>query len=177
MHMDAFDYFELMPIAGGHCLLGSTAAELEAARNEWGDRLVNPIYTREVFATWLSKEFPAHPVTVARFALARFPVTNGQYRDFVFATDHPPCGSLLEECPDDHPAWGMGSEDIAAFIAWASNESSASLRLPTEEEWEYAARGPSRREYPFGDKFDSRLCNTKEAGIGATTSVRKYATY
>jgi formylglycine-generating enzyme required for sulfatase activity len=175
--MDAFEYFELTPIDAGQCLLGSTAAEVEAARNEWGDRLVSPVYTREAFASWLSKECPAHAVTVARFALARFPVTNGQYREFVLATDHLPCGSLLENCPDDHPAWGMDAQDIQAFIAWASSESGASLRLPTEQEWEYAARGPSRREYPFGDKFDSRLCNTKEAGIGATTSVRKYAAY
>jgi len=104
-------------------------------------------------------------------------VTNGQYRDFVLATGHPSCGSLLARSPDDHPAWGMGAEDIRAFVAWASDESGAALRLPTEEEWEYAARGPSRREYPFGDTFDARLCNTKEGGVGTTTSVRKYAAY
>jgi formylglycine-generating enzyme required for sulfatase activity len=46
--------------------------------------------------------------------------------------------------------------------------------LPTEAEWECAARGPSRSEYPFGDEFDPGKCNTIEAAIGGTTPVDRY---
>jgi formylglycine-generating enzyme required for sulfatase activity len=47
-------------------------------------------------------------------------------------------------------------------------------RLPTESEWEYAARGVHGPEYPFGDEFDPSRCNTVESGIGHTTPVDRY---
>jgi formylglycine-generating enzyme required for sulfatase activity len=173
--LDARDWFQLLPIPGGELRMGSSADELGRALDYWGARLINPRYTRDVFADWLAKEYPDHVVSIDKFSIARFPVTNSQYRAFVSATGHRPARSHLQ--PEDHPVWGIQRADIDAFLAWARQESGLPLRLPTEAEWEHAARGPSRREYPFGDAFDPRLCNTKEAGIGTTTPVGKYAAH
>jgi formylglycine-generating enzyme required for sulfatase activity len=173
--LDAHDYFQLLPVAAGQPRIGSDAGELERALTDWSARLVNPRYTRAMFADWLQKEYPAHTVSVGRFWLARFPVTNAQYGRFVAERGHRPAPSQAE--PGDHPVWGLERSDVDAFLDWARAASGLPLRLPSEPEWEHAARGPSRREYPFGDQFDARLCNTREAAIGGTTPVTAYAAH
>jgi formylglycine-generating enzyme required for sulfatase activity len=172
---DAADLFELLDIPGGTLRMGSTEAEIDRAAREWSHRLVSAAYTPAMFRTWLEKEHPAHPVRVSPFRLARFPVTNRAFRAFCDATGERAPSSLVLGFPDDHPVWGVDGASIDAFLAWAREASGVALRLPTEAEWEWAARGPERWEYPFGDEFDPRLCNTREAGRGVTTSVDAHA--
>ncbi|MDY7228154.1 formylglycine-generating enzyme family protein [Hyalangium rubrum] len=169
-------HFQLMPIPAGEFQMGSTAVEVDRAVERWQDHLIDPDY-KPVFRRWLEKESPAHRVAVEAFHLARFPVTNGQYRAFVEHTGHAPSRSLRERLPDDHPVWGLSGADIEAFLSWARDLTGMALRLPTEAEWEYAARGPKHLEYPFGNEFDSQRCNTHESGLGTTTSVFRYADY
>ena len=137
-------------------------------------------------------------VTVAPFRLMRLEVTNRQYADFVAATGHRPelerpgfgyvwtdlwravrgadwrhpHGSASDIAgADDHPVVQVSVRDAQAFCAWHG------LRLPSEKEWEFAARGTDGRRYPWGDakpeekgkrraNFGTVACCAKDAADG-----------
>jgi len=107
------------------------------------------------------------------FYIDRFPVTNAEYKKFVEATGAPePTHWRRGTWPEgkaDHPVVNVTWEQAAAYAEWAGK------RLPTEEEWEKAARGTDGREWPWGSTFDPSRCNTNESGIWDTTSVGKYS--
>jgi formylglycine-generating enzyme required for sulfatase activity len=63
---------------------------------------------------------------------------------------------------------------MLTYCAWLSRETGLRYRLPTEAEWEKAARGTDGRAHPWGDAFDPRRANTREAGIGETTPVGSF---
>jgi formylglycine-generating enzyme required for sulfatase activity len=68
----------------------------------------------------------------------------------------------------DHPVVGVSYYEAEAYAKWAGK------RLPTEEEWERAARGTDGRIYPWGNAFDEKKCNSASSGIGSTTRVNRY---
>ncbi len=164
---------EMIRLPGGVFAMGSSQEEVDEATDWWAPRLLDPSFTKDALRTWLMKEWPKHEVRVRPFAICRFPITNGQFRMFASRCEQPP-ESLLAEEPDDHPVWGVSHPVASAYCSWLSSTSTTVFRLPAEAEWEYAARGPSGTEYPFGDRFDATLCNTAESGVGRTTPVDRY---
>lgn len=108
------------------------------------------------------------------FWMAKTPVTNAHYAKFVQDTgcelpDHWENGKYPAKLAN-HPIVYVSWHDAAAYAEWAG------LQLPTEQQWEKAARGQDGREYPWGDEWKP-YCNTKEAGIGGTTPAGYYSPF
>ncbi len=124
------------------------------------------------------------PTYVMACRIGRYPVTNGQYARFLAENPTQPVPYLDEvwaepynwdrqrriypEGKASHPVVLVSWEDARAYCDWAG------ARLPTEEEWEKAARGEDGRVYPWGDVFDLQRANVRESGIGSTTPVGVY---
>lgn len=161
----------MVELAGGTFRMGSSREEIEKCMKRWASRMLDPSYTPQRFRSWLEKEHPDHEVRLSPFAMGKFPVTNGEYRLFVKETGARTPPSIAEGGAADHPVWGVRPEEAEGFADFVAQIDGRAYRLPREAEWEYAARGPGHREYPFGDEFDARCCNTFESGIGTTTPV------
>jgi serine/threonine protein kinase len=114
------------------------------------------------------QETPAHAVTVQQFQMDRTEVSNAEYLDFVRATDHPAPAHWVDKKPpfgqENWPVVNVTFADANAFAAWRSKRDSVTYRLPTEEEWEYAARNGERADlYPWGPEWKEGVAVLKDA--------------
>jgi formylglycine-generating enzyme required for sulfatase activity len=112
---------------------------------------------------------PAHQVVVPAFALERTEVTVGAYRRFIAATGaqapwSTPPDTLL-------PVSGVVWSEATAYCGW---KYPGRGRLPTEEEWEAAARGVGALRYPWGSAWEAGAANTQSAGRGGPAPVGSY---
>jgi formylglycine-generating enzyme required for sulfatase activity len=155
---------DLVLVPPGAFLLGSTEAQAEAAASRF-----------ELPRAWFALETPQHTVELPAYAIGRAPVTCAEYRAFVIATDHPtppywhgdePPGELL-----DHPVVEVGWNDARTYCRWLSAATDRAFRLPSEAEWEKAARGAGGRTFPWGDEWEAGVCNVGGTG---TTPVGSY---
>jgi formylglycine-generating enzyme required for sulfatase activity len=112
-------------------------------------------------------EAPQRAVYLPDFQISKYPVTNAQYKAFVDATGR---GAPWDYPKDkaDHPVTRVNLRAAWAFCHWAG------CRLPTEVEWEKAARGTDGREYPWGNEWREGCCNSREANVLGTTPVGYY---
>ena len=122
---------------------------------------------------------PQHEVSLAAFRIGKYPVTVGQFRYFVEESGHQPDTSRCLEGVTNHPVVNVTWHDAQAYCAWLTGAWRAAgkigagevVRLPTEAQWEKAARGTDGRTYPWGDEWDAGKCNTYETGLGGTSPV------
>ncbi|WP_328561305.1 formylglycine-generating enzyme family protein [Streptomyces coelicoflavus] len=120
---------------------------------------------------WYMKEAPRAKIHVPAFRIARTPVTVGQWTRFAAATDRP----AFRSSPADHPVVGVSWEAATDYCRWIGQRlGGLTVRLPTEDEWERAARGDDGREFPWGEEYRTGLANLVDLGIGTTTPVGSF---
>ncbi len=126
-----------------------------------------------------SDERPQHIFLISYdYFIARFPVTNLQYLKFAQSTDIP---FHVSQDKIAHPVIGITLVDAIKYCDWLNYNYRNDIpenyvyRLPTEAEWEKAARGVNARNWPWGEKFDKSKCNSSESGNRDTTPVDKYS--
>lgn len=121
-------------------------------------------------------EQPQHRVYVSEFYIDRYPVTNAQYAAFVQASGYKSEGEWKQGAgKNDHPVVNISWNDAVVFCGWLSEASGYVISLPSEAEWEKAARGVDGRIYPWGDDFHTRKANTTQSGTRGTTRVGQYS--
>jgi formylglycine-generating enzyme required for sulfatase activity len=139
-----------------------------------------------------ANEQPQRTVELPGFRVARYPVTNAQWQQFLEAGGYrerrwwsaigwhtreqvrwtqPGYWDDVRLNDANRPVVGVSWYEALAFCRWLSAELGYSVRLPSEAEWEKAARGDGGLIFPWGNSWDAARANTEESGIGATTPV------
>lgn len=187
---------EVVNIPAGPFIAGSDRAERESAY-----RLDEAAYGHSVTRKqgWYEHERPQGTVETAAYAITRTPVTNAQYAAFATAMGHaapdvdaetwagyglihsyeatrrfawvdgkPPSGRT------SHPVVLVTVADAEAYAKWLSTVTRGTWRLPTELEWEKAARGTNGVRFPWGDIFDPDRLNSHDSGPFDTMPVGSF---
>lgn len=148
-------------IPAGEFIMGSEEVDSESLAEEAGARQKR----------YYENEKPQRKVSVKAFHLDMYEVTNKEYKVFVDVTSRVPPqtweGRTYAEGRDDHPVNFVTWHDADTYCKWANK------RLPMEEEWEKAARGPNGNIYPWGNEYDEEKANLSK---GDTMSVGSYET-
>ncbi|PYS53143.1 MAG: hypothetical protein DMF68_00340 [Acidobacteria bacterium] len=124
-------------------------------------------------------EGPKHLVVVHSFAMDRTEVTNAEYAQFVSETHHQPPSNWAGDKPyqggEMLPVVNVSYEDAVEFAKWRSKRDHVTYRLPTEEEWEYSARGGDQSNlYPWGSAWVQGRAGVKDSGAIGPKPVGSY---
>lgn len=185
-----------VPVPAGGFLAGSTEAERELAYH-LDETAYGHSRTREL--GWYEQERSMSQVETGAFAIMQTPVTNADYAQFIQATGRaapdvdettwsgyglihpfdrtrrhawadgqPPLGR------EEHPVVLVSHQDAVAYAVWFSEVTGESWRLPTEIEWEKAARGLGAFTFPWGNDWDPEALNSYDQGPLDTEPVGSY---
>ncbi len=141
-------------------------------------------------------EKPVHKISTDAYEMGVFPVTNSEFAEFIIDYNDyfkkvcrqeeflknwkkgrvDDAGSWIPpEGKERHPVVCVNWEDAKAYCQWRSEKENKKYHLPSEAQWERAAKGDKdQREYPWGEDFDAERCNCNESGIGNTSEVGFY---
>ena len=109
------------------------------------------------------------------YLMGKYPVTVRQFAAFVQGTGHRCRAEKDVKKKGEHPVTKVNWDDAVAFCQWASQRTGRQVRLPSEAEWEKAARGTNGRIYPWGDQApDAHHCNYNN-NVKGTTPVGRYS--
>jgi formylglycine-generating enzyme required for sulfatase activity len=183
-------------VSAGAFITGSDRAERETAY-ALDEKAYGHSITRE--RKWYENERDRQTQKLPAFSITRNLITNAEYQRFVEATGHRAPGvdkdtwesyGLVHpwertrrfawknrEPPEgrgDHPVVLVARTDAEAYAAWLSRMTGRHWRLPSEPEWEKAARGVDGRRFPWGNVFSPRLLNSHDAGPFDTEPVGRY---
>ena len=156
---------EWVQIPAGEFWMGTPEEDISSFLTKFGGK-------RE----WYKDETPRHKMTLPAYSISRVPITNAQYHLFVQATGHEAPEGWEEHRPpkgqESHPVVNVTWRDALVYCEWLSQATGKRVTLPSEAEWEKAARGDQdAREFPWGDAFDATRCNCRALGLGDTTPV------
>jgi formylglycine-generating enzyme required for sulfatase activity len=144
---------ELVLIPTGRFQMGSNELERRRAMEAGAQK------------AWVERETPQRWVGIEdSIAMGRYPVTVGEWRQFVRATGWQPQGEINWQSPgfrqgDDHPVVGVTWHDAQLYVGWLSEQTGQAYRLPSEAEWEYACRAGTKTAFSFGDEINTGLAN------------------
>lgn len=145
-----------------------------------------------------ARESPCSPIKIGAFEIAAYPVTVAQYLAFVRHPEGYLFGEYwdglgtphegLAQCRNEHerrlssenpsnPMTQVTWFEAVAFCRWMSKLTGSRIRLPSELEWERAARGPGDALYPWGDNFVAESCNWSGMRLADLTPVGSFSTY
>lgn len=143
----------------------------------------------------IKHETPQHEVTLPAYAIGRYPVSNAEFARFIEEGGYrtpdywTEAGWKQKESKgwqqprfweDDKwndpalPVVGVSWYEAVAYCNWLAAKTGKPYRLPSEAEWEKAARGTDGRRYPWGNQWEPKSCNNQETGPGCTTPPGQY---
>ncbi|MFQ5428004.1 MAG: formylglycine-generating enzyme family protein [Thermodesulfobacteriota bacterium] len=147
-------------IPAGEFIIGSNRVDTDAKAMQYGSR-----------KPWFANESPERKVDLKAFYIDRTEVTMAAYSKFLSATSRkPPAdwpGGRMPEGRGEYPVTNVSWFDASEYCKWKGG------RLPTEQEWEKAARGTDGRVFPWGAEFDIKKVNTL-GEYGGVTPVGKF---
>ncbi len=158
---------QMVRIPVGKFLMGSSSEQVKQAIKDGASKSL------------VEREQPQHEVELSEYSIGKYPITNREYQTFVKGANHKPPqdwdGTLYPSEKGDHPVAYVSWEDANAFCKWLSEKTNKAYRLPTEAEWEKAARGKDGDTWPWGNEFGEGNANTDEAKIGGTSPVGQFS--
>jgi len=174
---------QMVKIPAGKFLIGTAVEQAQIILKEGHDN--------DTWRRLLEWEQPQHAVDLSEYFIGKYPITNREYQAFIKDTLYKsPQGWDGDKFPEEkggHPVVNVSWNDANAYCKWLSEKTKKSYRLPSESEWEKAARWlikPDAREsiwyedaltFPWGNTFNSKKANVLESGIGGTSEVGQFS--
>jgi formylglycine-generating enzyme required for sulfatase activity len=150
---------QMVLIPAGEFIMGTNKTDPDNTQQKIGT--VKPLYL---------DQHPERRIVLDAYYIDRFEVTNEEYKLFMESTKYPdPPANWVDgtypEGKEDHPVTSIIWQEALAYALWANK------RLPTEEQWEKAARGPKGLSYPWGDEYAKGKANVGIEGARTTVAV------